>query len=216
MIDHELLKDSIKGCILAGACGDAFGMPYEGLSKEQIKEYYGTLTAKYRDSEYSRHTKGLKKGEYTDDTQLTLATVESILEKDDIDIEDIGQRFAELYKKKKLIGAGRTTKFALKNITKGISAYESGLEDAYGCGAAMRVSPLAPVPADGHSASRLINHIASITHNNKISFQSAYLLTGAIQTMMFNKAYLDKDLLKKILKIYLKETGMISNPKNLA
>lgn len=79
MINRKTLKDSIKGCIIAGACGDAFGMPFEGLKKEQIKEYYGTIKAKYYDSEYSRHTKGLKKGAYTDDTQLTIATIKAIM-----------------------------------------------------------------------------------------------------------------------------------------
>ncbi len=199
--NKEQVQDSIKGAIIGCACGDAYGMPYEGLTKEQITTFHGKkISEKYIDSEYSRHTKGLKRGSYTDDTQLTLATVESILEKEDVDVEDIGRRFAELYKHKKLIGAGRSTKFALKNITKGASAYESGLEDAYGCGAAMRISPLAAISAEGHYKSIIVNHVASITHNNKIGFQSAYLLGGAIKTVMFDDDYLDKELLKSNFK----------------
>ncbi len=91
------MRDYIRGTIVAGAIGDAFGMPCEGLTRAEIARHYGTVTS-YRDSLYSRHTKGMKRGEYTDDAQLTLATVESIVEKRTVDIEDIGRRFTDLYK----------------------------------------------------------------------------------------------------------------------
>jgi ADP-ribosyl-[dinitrogen reductase] hydrolase len=196
MTEHEILKDSIKGCIIAGACGDAFGMPYEGLKKEQIKEYYGTLTAKYRDSEYSRHTKGLKKGDYTDDTQLTIATIKAILgfdyEEDvkkklgdlafrfwtDILTDKIGQNLSQLYKNKELVGAGRATKLALKKILKGESALQSGLKDAFGCGAAIRIAPIAVWPLamlndQGRSALTLLCQVVRITHDNGVGLNSA-------------------------------------------
>ncbi len=144
------MRDYVRGTIVAGAIGDAFGMPCEGLTRAEIARHYGTVTS-YRDSLYSRHTKGMKRGEYTDDAQLTLATVESIVEKRTVDIEDIGRRFTDLYKAKQLRAGGRGTKFALKNIVKGSSAFDSGLEDAYGCGAAMRIAPIGLLPLDGRA-----------------------------------------------------------------
>ncbi len=207
MIDHELLKDSIKGCILAGACGDAFGMPYEGLSKEQVKEYYGNVTAKYRDSEYSRHTKGLKKGEYTDDTQLTIATIKAIMgfdyEEDvekkfgdlafrfwtNILTEKIGDNLSQLYKNKELVGAGRATKLALKKILKGESALQSGLKDAFGCGAAIRIAPIAVWPLEmlndqGRSVLALHCNVTKITHDNNVGLNSAFLVSGMITNLI--------------------------------
>ena len=177
-IDKEnKIKDKVKGAILGCAIGDAFGMPFEGLSKEQIKQFYGKVPVNYQDSIHSRHTKGVKRGGYTDDTQLTLATIDSLLEKQkDVNVEDMGSRFVELYKNKQLIGAGRSTKFALKNILKGVSAYKSGLEDAYGCGAAMRISPVAILPTTGHERDHIFYDVAGITHRNEIGFESAYIL----------------------------------------
>ena len=200
-------KDRIKGTIIAGACGDAFGMPYEGLKKHQIVEYYGTVTAKYRDSEYSYHTKGLAKGSYTDDTQLTLATIEAILDFDfeeevarhwgelsdhvsnQILAEKIGHYFVKLYKNKQLIGAGRATKLALKEALKGTSPVKSGLKDAYGCGAAMRISPIALMPLEdlsdqGRSLLELTCLVVQITHNSTVGLNSAFLVSSMIKNLL--------------------------------
>ena len=228
MINRETLKDSIKSCIIAGACGDAFGMPFEGLKKEQIKEYYGTIKAKYYDSEYSRHTKGLRKGEYTDDTQLTIATIKAILgfdyEEDvekklgdlafrfctDILTEKIGQNFMQLYKNKELIGAGRATKLALKEILKGKSALQSGLKDAFGCGAAIRIAPIAVWPLEmlndqGRTALTLLCQVVRITHDNGVGLNSANLVYGMIINLIrMNKKSSELDvnkLLEKAIKM---------------
>ena len=59
----------VVGCLLAGAVGDALGAPVEFLSIEEIRSQYGsdgvtTLQAP---------------GHFTDDTQMTLFTVEALL-----------------------------------------------------------------------------------------------------------------------------------------
>ena len=187
------IKDKVKGAILGCAIGDAFGMPFEGLSKEQIKQFYGKVPVNYQDSIHSRHTKYVKRGGYTDDTQLTLATIDSLLEKqNDVDIEDMGSRFVDLYKNKQLIGAGRSTKFALKNILKGVSAYKSGLEDAYGCGAAMRISPVAILPTTGHERDHIFSDVAGMTHRNEIGFQSVYILGEFIHGLVYYENFMDR------------------------
>ena len=193
-IDKEnKIKDKVKGAILGCAIGDAFGMPFEGLSKEQIKQFYGKVPVNYQDSIHSRHTKGVKRGGYTDDTQLTLATIDSLLEKQkDVNVEDMGSRFVELYKNKQLIGAGRSTKFALKNILKGVSAYKSGLEDAYGCGAAMRISPVAMLPTSGHERNHIFYDVAGITHRNVIGFESAYIFGSDVSGLVFYDDFADR------------------------
>jgi ADP-ribosylglycohydrolase len=210
MDDQERHKDRIKGTIIAGACGDAFGMPYEGLKKHQMKEYYGKLTAGYCDSEYSYHTKGLKKGSYTDDTQLTLATIEAILAFDyDEEVashwgelshhfsnrilaEKIGRYFVKLYKNKELIGAGRATKLALKEALKGTSPVHSGLKDGYGCRAAMRISPIALLPLEemsdqGRTVLELTSMVVQITHNSTVGLNSAFLVSSMIKHLLMIK-----------------------------
>lgn len=223
MNDRKTQLDRIKGTIIAGACGDAFGMPFEGLKKHQMKEYYGRLTARFYDSEYSYHTKGLRKGSYTDDTQLTLATIEAILDFDyeeevtkqwgelsyhfgnRILAEKIGRYFVKLYKNKELIGAGRATKLSLKEALKGTSPIHSGLKDGYGCGAAMRISPIAVLGLDefadqGRSELELTSYVVQITHDSSVGLNSAFLVSSMIKHLLSMK---DEDIFnaKKLLKM---------------
>ena len=184
------MRDYVRGVILGGAIGDALGMPLEGLSKKEIQTYYGVVS-KYVDSTYSPHTKGLARGQYTDDTQLTLATLESIIAKKNIDIEDIGARFAELYRQKRLIAAGRATKKALKNIVKGQSAYESGIVDGYGCGAAIRMAPIGLLPGDGRDKESLVCDVTSITHASTVAIASAMTVAYAVAYLLGGKNSVD-------------------------
>lgn len=199
--------DLIKGTLIAGACGDAFGMPYEGLSKHQMEAHYGRFTPKYRDSEHSRHTKGLPKGSFTDDTQLTLATVEAILDFDyekevsekfeemsylfgnHILAERIGHHMAKLYQNRELVGAGRATKLSLKRILQGTPPLEAGQKDSFGCGAAMRISPIALLPFDhlndqGRSVLEITTFVTRLTHNSPVGFNSAFLVSGVIGSLL--------------------------------
>jgi len=67
------LFDRIYGCLLGGACGDALGAPVEFLSQEQIISRYGAGGITRFDKAYG----GL--GLITDDTQMTLFTVEGLI-----------------------------------------------------------------------------------------------------------------------------------------
>lgn len=68
------LLDRIKGCLLGGACGDALGWPVEFLRLRDIRRIHGpsgiTDFGQTRD------------GEVTDDTQMTLFTVEGLIRAD--------------------------------------------------------------------------------------------------------------------------------------
>ncbi len=184
------MRDYVRGVILGGAIGDALGMPFEGLSKKEMKQQYGVVGT-YVNSVYSPHTKGLVRGSYTDDTQLTLATVESIIAQKKVDIQDLGRCFAELYRQKDLIAAGRATKRALKNIVKGQSAYESGILDAYGCGAATRIAPIGLLPEDGRDKETLVCEVTSITHASTVAVASAMAIAYAVAYLFGGKNSVD-------------------------
>ena len=69
----DLVKDSIIGCLMAGAAGDALGYPVEFMSRKEILSRYGE--------------KGITEIELTpeeitlvsDDTQMTLFTANGLL-----------------------------------------------------------------------------------------------------------------------------------------
>lgn len=70
--DHPLpLALRVQGCLLGGACGDALGWPVEFLKLSQIVQKHGP--------EGISHFGQTRQGEVTDDTQMTLFTVEGLV-----------------------------------------------------------------------------------------------------------------------------------------
>jgi ADP-ribosyl-[dinitrogen reductase] hydrolase len=68
------IYDRVLGCLLGGALGDAWGRPFEGV----------TSLAKFEIPAQSA---------FSDDTQLTLATCESLIECGGADPEPLAFRF---------------------------------------------------------------------------------------------------------------------------
>ncbi len=155
----ERYKATLIGC----AIGDTLGMPVEGWKKEQIRKYVGKITEpidpvivknsdgnEIKEDEFGRlkfYSKGLKKGEWTDDTILTLAIAESIVEKGYPDIYDIAQKQLKAYQNYLRPdgtdpGFGRTTRDALENLANGISPFFSGIIGGPGNAPAMKMSPV--------------------------------------------------------------------------
>ena len=67
------LRDRVAGCLLGGACGDALGAPVEFLKLSEITASYGPEGITNFDVAY-----GIV-GAITDDTQMTLFTVEGLI-----------------------------------------------------------------------------------------------------------------------------------------
>ena len=63
-------QKSITGCLLGTAIGDAFGLPYEGLSKQRQKKLYPNL---------KNHNFIFNKGMISDDTEHTCMVAQSLI-----------------------------------------------------------------------------------------------------------------------------------------
>jgi ADP-ribosylglycohydrolase len=132
-------RTSIPQAILFGlALGDALGYPTEFMKLSAIKARYGAA--------------GIQEPPlpalYTDDTQMTLALVEGVLDigKDariDLLMNAIGQRFIQWANSPENNRApGMTCMKGVQNFQRGLAWRESGLASSKGCGSAMRVAPL--------------------------------------------------------------------------
>lgn len=82
------LKNTIKGALYGVAIGDALGAPLEFMSAEQIERRHGLVTEMIGGGWLN-----VEPGEITDDTQMTLAVAEGIVEEPENPIEAIGERF---------------------------------------------------------------------------------------------------------------------------
>jgi ADP-ribosylglycohydrolase len=93
------LRDRFHGCLLGCAVGDALGAPFEGYWDHQLPEPTALLRGFFEVDGYPR-------GQYTDDTQLTLATVESIVRRGDLQPADVARSIASLWRHDSVVGPG--------------------------------------------------------------------------------------------------------------
>lgn len=158
MISEEHFVATLVGC----AVGDALGMPVESWPKARIQKHVGRITEmidpvilrdaegnKLDEDEYGkihRWTEVFSKGEYTDDTILTLAIAESIIERGLPDLHHIAERQLQIYQEfsqgRSKCGFGGTTKAAFENLLNGVLPTESGVIGGPGTGPAMKMAPI--------------------------------------------------------------------------
>lgn len=161
----EKLQKQVYSSLISGAAGDAFGMPIEGWNRRQIEKYIGELRDMVDPQEfylkiYSTKnigddfphrfaTRGLAKGNYTDDTFTTLMVGNGIVKGAGFSLKDIASEHIrisnelELNKKDTWDSFGRTTTGAIKNLANGVSPRESGVASPMpGNGPAIKMGPV--------------------------------------------------------------------------
>jgi poly(ADP-ribose) glycohydrolase ARH3 len=131
MISKETLQDKFRGAILGCFLGDAFGSGFEGMDPQRAMFHISLLSKKSTRN-------------YTDDTDMTLALAESIIQCGKVDPEDIARQFS--------LTCDLRRGYAIGTI-KAVQALRAGLKwhqvarivfenGSFGNGAAMRVSPV--------------------------------------------------------------------------
>ena len=125
----------------------------------------------------------------SDDTQLTLATCESIIEVRKVSPEHIAERFVQWFRARRITGVGASTLKALRDLDAGQHWALAGAkgEMAAGNGAAMRVAPLAFCldPKDATDR-QLIRDVCRITHHNEEAYVGALAVVMAVRSSTAN------------------------------
>jgi ADP-ribosylglycohydrolase len=168
---RESVVDAILGCIVGGAIGDAAGAAFEGgtgsANPSSLSASLSLLEADWR---------------LTDDTQLTLATCEALLEGEP-DAESIAASLLCWWRARRVTNVGASTLKALRDLEAGAHWALAGRkgERAAGNGAAMRIAPLAFClkPRDDN-ARRLIRDVCRITHHSDEAYVGALAVVLAI------------------------------------
>ncbi len=171
--------DQICGCILGGALGDAWGRPWEGLAPQPFEIPQNT--------------------EISDDTQLTLATCESILESGGIRPDHLASKFAEWYDAGRITGIGASTLKAMRDLSAGTHWALAGSRGEYaaGNGAAMRIAPLAfLLDPESRSDRTLIQDVCRITHHNDEAYAGALAVIVAVRTALKGSASSESSFLE--------------------
>lgn len=191
-----LLTKKIKGMFLGIAIGDALGMPYEKLTSSEVMALTDGNVSLYADPNEKHFLKGvLKAGDITDDTQLTLAVTESLIDKKGFDLVNQGQHHIRAMEQS-TCGWGKGTTSAIERVRDGTSPFASGTPDGAGNGVAMKISPLGALMAimfyvDGGDRRRETFMESSfdlgmMTHRSAMALASGWVQARLVRYCFFN------------------------------
>lgn len=172
-------EDRVRGALYGVAVGDALGAPLEFMNATQIKQQYGAPVREMVGGGWL----SLAPGETTDDTDMTLAVCEGIMESPSAPIEPIGRRFIQwVDTQPKDVGMTcmRSIQAARTNLAAGMDAEvawdaagkrtaEENGDRSGGNGALMRTIGTALAYEDAEERAERTTQIAEMTHYDDLS-----------------------------------------------
>jgi len=185
-----MIQKKVVACMVVSATFDAIGKQVEGLTRDQIMETggpvkdYGPFRGKYE----SLAKLGIH--DWTDDTQLKLATARSVTEVGGVDPENMLKHFIITMTNDGAHGWGRSTRNSVVAANQGISwdkVSTAGGGSGVGNGCGMRIDPVAMWYAMNLGSIEGLYDAAAkaslITHHHKVG-----ILGGILQAMMVYRA----------------------------
>ncbi|BDD04479.1 ADP-ribosylglycohydrolase family protein [Aureibacter tunicatorum] len=172
------------------AVGDAYGAGFEYVDKDVIH--------KYNNLEYRQHPRhlGTKPGMYTDDTQMSLAVAELIVENKDWTSVNIADKFLEAFKRDEREGYAAGFYHFLKKTESGDEFLKNINPSSDKSGAAMR-APVIGVYEDIKEVLEKTEIQAALTHNTKDGINAAKASSLITHYFIWEKGQ-KKDLAKYI------------------
>lgn len=174
---HDPIQSRAVGAYLGLAIGDALGATVEFMTPREIRKCFG-VHDRIRGEGWLK----LKPGSVTDDTTMTLALGQAILEAGCIDALACAQGF-DAWMRAKPVDIGNTVRRGLVHFrTTGETSTPPREEDA-GNGACMRCLPvaLATLGRPAHEVRIATRIQAHVTHNNRLSDAASELVVLMVQ-----------------------------------
>lgn len=201
MRNDNMTRNIVQAALLGLAVGDALGVPVEFMSREEVRkvnltEMVGKDTPVSFDSRWGEI---IPAGAWSDDTSMTVATMESIIAQGgDIDYDDIMSRFVGWWNGGEYcsldfpFGLGSTVSRAMINFRLEYPVTECGPKGEWdnGNGALMRILPfsLYCILKDRNieRTVEIINNATAITHGHAISQMGSLIFTLFLQELLRN------------------------------
>ena len=179
--DEDRLLASVRGTLLGCAVGDALGAPYEGLwgetlpSPDELLRDFGAFH-------------GFPPGQFTDDTQLSVATVEAILEVGEVHPQPIAAAIAELFRHATVIGPGGACMQAADAFLASGDWRDAGAPQGQaGNGTAMRAAVVGMAyVGSGMTPIETYADVARVTHRDARSVAGGVVISLAAQRLAEN------------------------------
>ena len=200
------MQNQIKGAIYGVFIGDALGTTYEFRKASSIK-------LPNRLNIVGKGPFNVAKGQVTDDSEMTLALLYSIIKKGKYDKEDVAKAYIRWIQSEPADN-GKTTELALedaKNYKEAVANSLNYNQNSMSNGFLMRISPLAILGLNmkDKQLNKIIKEEVKITHPNKNCFYIAklyvymikYIIKGGKDYLEYASGIIKKDSYESKLEI---------------
>ena len=183
--------------LLGFAVGDAYGVPYEFLTREQISHLtLGDMVGCESDAPLSYWGSRIPAGAWSDDTSMIVASMDSVVRKGHFDSDDIMKSFINWWYHGQYtslsypFGLGGTVAHALDHYQSGYAADQCGMDSFYdnGNGSLMRILPYSLYcifnDFDFKKTCEVISKGSSLTHAHEISQMCCVIYTELLRRII--------------------------------
>ncbi len=180
--------------IIGFAIGDALGVPAEFKSREELRRCPITDMIGYG-------TYNLPAGTWSDDTSMTLATMDAIISTKTIDANIMASNFLDWFRNAKYTATNETFDIG-RTTLQALAKYELKLDDASSCGetdeysngngSLMRILPIAYYIYYKHITAKeeiynIVKQVSSITHAHEVSILGCYIYVHFVLELLKGK-----------------------------
>lgn len=178
-----MFSKKVHGCLAGVAVGDAMGMPTAGFTPAKIRENFGYVDKLLDAPPGHPFHDGLRRGHVTDDTELTMLLVETILEDGSVTPVGMATRILKWATERRLLETGLlgpSTSRAIRALMDGGDPSETG---RYGTtnGAAMKISPIGII--DAYKVENIVDDVEKAclpTHGTSVAISAASAVAAAV------------------------------------
>lgn len=185
---YNFLKDSIKGMFYGVAVGDTLGIPFEFYRGTTPKlEYDGLITRETISIQWQFATTTIDPGQVSDDTEMTIALIQSIVEAGKYDRDTTIMQYLSFVNTPNSM-IGKNTRELMKGV-KTIQGYQKrwdkveDWESKQSNGTLMRCTPLALLKNWKKAAKR----DAILTNNNPVNIECSRIYLKVIRRILLGE-----------------------------
>jgi ADP-ribosyl-[dinitrogen reductase] hydrolase len=198
-------ESKVIGCLLGGAIGDALGMPLTGMSRAEIAALGGVadflpaaetaaLTIPLTALAEGEIDDPLAPGQWTDDTQLTLALADTLAAEGGLFVPDAWAHALVRWLNESPRAPGLSSIEAAVQLRTGGAEWDEAADpEGGGCGAATRSAPIGVVYSDDAPTRRRCARLQAMTTHGHADAQAAAVAVSEAVALALSCPRCDQD-----------------------
>ena len=195
------MKDKFKGTLLGQAIGDALGLGTEFMTKAEVKRYYPDGLADYSQIVQDCHRARWRKGDWTDDTDMTMCIVQAIIDDRELRPLSVARNFKQWFRHVPM-GIGRHTcnvlsigDYTEKPEMVAEKVWEMSGKRSAANGGVMRTSVIGLL---GENVEKYAAEICRLTHADPRCVGSCAIVSLMVHSLVYKDEILPIETLVKI------------------